>query len=150
MIKINKAYGYLIGTLFTLFVCIIGQLFFFINTEKTTGFICDIKERGGSRRYYSTYDLFYVCFATKDNISVKAEIGSNFKFKRGEPVVIIYKKNNPSNARVNQFSPLWLVHSWPYIILWGLVMALITGLFYGTRWIAISWNPRFRVQLKNR
>lgn len=149
MIKISKPYGYLIGLLLTLLIYFIGQLFFFINTEKTTGKICEIRGVSRGARYSGRYEFFYVCFTTKDNIEVKAGVGSNFKYDYGDLVGIIYKRNKPTKARVNEFSALWLMHSFSYVILWGLIMAFITGIYYGTTHVVISLKPRFTIKLIN-
>jgi hypothetical protein len=127
MIKISKPAAYLIGLLLTLIIYFIGQLFFFINTEKTTGNICEIKMSGRSLRYSGSTEIFYVCYITKDSLQVKAKGGSNFEFAFGEQAEFYYKKNNPSQIRFNDFSALWLVPAWPYFILWGILMA-----FYGS------------------
>ena len=140
MIKISKPYGYLIGVLLTFFIYFISQLFFFINTEKAEGEICNVRS---SRRY----DYFYVCFTTKDNREIKMYAGTNFKYEHCDLVGVIYKRNNPTKARLNQFSALWLMPCWPYIILWGLIMAFITGIYYGSRYVIISRKPHFSIKL---
>ena len=110
MIKINKAGRYLIGLLLTLIIYLVGQLFFFINTEKTEGKICKIIESRTSRRYGGRYEFFYVCFSTKDDKEVMANGGSNFKYDYGDIVTLFYKKDNPKNIRLKEFSALWLMH----------------------------------------
>jgi hypothetical protein len=147
MIKISKPYGYLIGLLLTLLIYFIGQLFFFINTEKTEGRICETRMSGGSMRYPGRSEIFYVCFTTKNNVQVKAKGGSNFEYAIGEQVELYYKKSNPRHIRFNNFSALWLVPAWPYVILWGIIMAFVTGLYYKTRYVIISVKPRFNIRL---
>ncbi len=149
MIKISKPYGYLTGLLLTLIIYFIGQLFFFINAEKATGNICQIRTSRGSLRYRGTSEIFYVCFTTKDNLQVKARGGSNFEYVDGEQVELYYKKNNPGHIRFNDFSALWLVPGWPYFILWGIIMAFVTGLYYKTRYVVISRKPHFSIKLIN-
>jgi hypothetical protein len=148
MIKINKAGGYLIGLIVTLIIYFMGQLFYFINTEKTAGKICEIRQSRTSGRYPGRYEFFYVCFITKNNIEVKAKAGSNFKYDYGDAVTVIYKKGNPGKLRINGFSALWLMHCWPYVILFGFIMAAITATYYGTKYVVITRRP-FSIKLKN-
>ena len=148
MIKINKAGGYLIGVLLALTIYFMGQLFFFVNTEKAIAKICDIREFRTSGRYPGTYDLFYVCFVTKDNLEIKAAAGSNFKLAYGEQVTVRYKKGNPAKIRINEFSALWLMHCWPYVILLGFIMAAVTAAWYGTKYVIIYRNP-YSIKLEN-
>ncbi|MGZ8552939.1 MAG: hypothetical protein ACXWV8_06005 [Chitinophagaceae bacterium] len=149
MIKISKPYGYLSGVFLTLIIYFIGQLLFFINTEKTTGDICETRMSGGSVRYPGRSEIFYVCFTTNDNAQVKAKGGSNFEYAVGQQVGMYYKKNNPRHIRFNNFSALWLVPAWPYFILWGIIMAFVTGLYYKTRYVVIFRKPRFSIKLVN-
>jgi hypothetical protein len=148
MIKISKAGGYLIGSLLTLVIYFMGQLIFFINTEKADGTICDIRESRNSGIYIPRDEFFYVCFTTSDNVAIKAKAGSNFKYDTGDNVILRYKRNNPSRIRISEFSALWLMHCWPYIILWGFVMAAVTATWYQTKYVVISRNP-FSIKLQN-
>ncbi|MEP7372867.1 MAG: hypothetical protein ABI675_05715 [Chitinophagaceae bacterium] len=145
MIKINKAGGYLLGLLSTLIIYFIGQLLFFVNTEKVNGEICEIRQ---SVRGKGRYAFFYVCFTTKENIQVKANAGSNFKYDFGEIVPLIYKTGNPSKIRINEFSALWLMHCWPYIIIFAVIMAFVTGIWYETKYVVIYRNP-YNIRLQD-
>ena len=148
MIKINKAVGYLLGLLLTLVIYFLGQLLFFINTEKVNGKICEIRQSVRSGRYGGRYDFFYVCFTTKENIQVKVNAGSNFKYDYGEIVPLIYKKGNPSKIRINEFSALWLMHCWPYVIVFAIIMAFVTGIWYETKYVVIYRNP-YSIKLRD-
>ena len=148
MIKINKTVGYLLGLLLTLIIYFIGQLLFFINTEKVTGKICEIRQSVRAGRYGGRYEFFYVCFTTKENIQIKANAGSNFKYDYGDTVTLFYKKGNPSKIRINEFSAFWLMHIWPFVILFGVILAGVTATWYGTKYVVISRNP-YSIKLRN-
>ena len=148
MVKINKAVGYLLGLLLTLIIYFIGQLLFFINAEKVTGKICEIRQLVRAGRYGGRYEFFYVCFTTKENMPNKANAGSNFKYDYGDTVTLFYKTGNPSKVRINEFSALWLMHIWPYVILFGVIMAAVTATWYGTKYAVISRNP-CSIKLRN-
>jgi len=122
MIKINIAGGYLIGLLLTLTFNFIGQLFFFVNTELAIAKICDISEPRTSGRYRGSHDLFYACFEQKAIFEIK--------------------------AGVDEFSALWLMHSWPYVILSGFIMAAVRAARYGTKYLFI-YRILYSIKLKN-
>jgi hypothetical protein len=148
MIKINKAGGYLIGLLLALTIYFIGQLLFFVNSEKAVAKICDIQEIRTPGRIVTSYDLFYVCFVTKDNLEIKANAGSNFRYVYGEQVTLRYRKANPTKIRIDEFSAMWLIHCWPYVIVLGFIMAAVTAAWYGTKYVVIYRNP-FGIKLEN-
>lgn len=142
MIRVNKKNSYISGTLLVMVMYFTGQLIFFINTEKKDGYVCDIK--GYTGRYGA--EVFYLCFTTSKGEAVKKRIGSNLKYKAGESVPVIYKTNHPRMARLNDFRSLWVIPSLYYLVPLGFIMAFITGIFYGHRYISISIKP-FKVWL---
>jgi hypothetical protein len=139
VIRINKPYGYLIGLGLTLLIYFISQLAFFINTSTVKGYICDITT---TRK---RIEIYYACFDAGANEVIKFRAGSNLDYGYEEKVAVIYKKNNPHNARINSFTELWIFPGlYSFFIPFVLIMAGITGLFYGRTFIIINKKP-FRI-----
>jgi hypothetical protein len=150
MIRVNKGYGYLFGLLLSFIIYLVGQGIFFINTIRSGAVICDVStRRGGSIRYGGTMYMYYACFITKDGQAMKIRIGSNLPYEPEDSVGVIYKRNNPSNARVDSFKSAWLVPGLYYLVPWAIIMALVTGIYAGTKYVVISWKP-FKIWLSNR
>lgn len=149
MIKITKGYAYLLGWLISFLIYLIGQAFFFINTVKAKGFICDVSTRRSSgTRYGGRVYIFYGCFVTPTGEEIKVKLGSNLSYEMGDSIGIIYKKHHPSVARADSFKSLWLVPGLYYLIPWAIIMALLTGAYYGTKYIVIAKKP-WKVWLSN-
>jgi hypothetical protein len=147
MIRINKGAGYLVGIFLTFLIYLIGQLFFFINTKKADGIICDITVLNGEIRTSKPH--YFVCFSTADGHSAKADIGvENYLLHIPDPVSIVYKTNDLSDARINTFKNLWMVPAIYYIIPLAVALALVTGIYYGTKYIIISRRP-WKIYLSN-
>ena len=144
MIKINKGTAYLIGCFVTLLLYFAGQGLFFLNTSKTTGHICDITMGHGRRGY----DAYYVCFTTKKGQQIKFMAGSYLPYDMDSTVAVIYSNTNPKKARLNTFKTLWLVPAIIYVIPFMLIMAVLTGVYYGTKYVIISRNP-WKIYLSN-
>ena len=51
-------------------------------------------------------------------------------------------------AGVDEFSALWLMHSWPYVILSGFIMAAVRAARYGTKYLFI-YRILYSIKLKN-
>ena len=144
MIRLNRWEAYGLGIVLAGLIYLIAQGIFFAGTSKANGSICMIKR--GAARYY--YENFYVCFTASDKKTYRVKAGSNMQFDQDTPVKVIYKTNNPSIARIADTRALWVIPSFPYIIVWGIIMALLTGAFYGSRYMFISWKP-FRLWMDN-
>jgi hypothetical protein len=140
MIRINKGTGYLLGIFLTFLIYLIGQAIFFIHTKKASGTICDTT--GGSiGMVRERTSFFYACFTSYDGYDVKISAGSNLGLHIDDSITIIYKINNPLHARLNTFKTLWLIPMIIYVIPFAFIMALITGAYYGTKYIIISRKP---------
>jgi hypothetical protein len=145
-IKIRKAYAYLLGLAITFLMYFIGQGIFFINTAKAKGTICDAQyERIGR---YQKERIFYVCFITKNWEHIETKAGSNLHYYPNDPVDLFYKVNNPTHIRLTDFTSLWAIPALPYAIPFVIIMALISGFYYKTKYIVISRRP-LKVRFSN-
>jgi len=143
LIKITKPYGYLIGIAAGLAIYFICQLFFFIGTAKVQGQICDIADRGRGRGI----QVYYACFTNHDK-EVIFRAGSNLDFSIGDTVNIIYKKHNPKKARIAGFLELWVLPGlYSLLIPLIIIVALITGLYYGNNRVVIITGKPFRISI---
>ncbi|HEY6505903.1 MAG TPA: DUF3592 domain-containing protein [Chitinophagaceae bacterium] len=141
MIKINKAIGYLAGLILVFLIYLVGQLFFFFNTARVSGHICDITSKSGSFRHPGRVEIFYACFTTKENKNITFRAGSNLDYGLDDTVQVLYKKNNPHRARIDHFSELWVVPAFIYIIPFALVMGIVTAIYAGRRYVIINKKP---------
>jgi hypothetical protein len=148
VIKINKALGYLVGLILVFVIYLIGQFFFLINTVSATGQICDITSKSGSLRRPGRVEFFYACFTTKENTTVKIRAGSNLGYEFGDTITLIYKKNNPYQARINNFYELWVEPCFFYLLPFALIMAIITAAYYESKYVVISRNP-FKIWIES-
>jgi len=138
-IKIGKAKAYFLGLALSLLIYFIGQGIFFINTAKAKGEICDAQyEKFGK---YGEERIYYVCFMTKSWDNIKTKAGSNLHYYPNDPVTLFYKRNNPYNIRLNNFTSLWAVPALPYAIPFVIIMALISGFYYDSKYMVISKKP---------
>lgn len=146
VIKIGKAKAYLLGLLLSFLIYFIGQGIFFINTAKAKGEICDAQyERFGK---YGEERIYYVCFNTSNWDNIKTKAGSNLHYYPNDPVNLYYKINNPYHIRLNNFTSLWAVPALPYAIPFVILMALISGFYYDSKYMVISKKP-VKVEFSN-
>ena len=144
MIRLNRWKAYGLGFVLAGLIYLTAQGIFFAGTSKANGSICLIRD--GSTRIY--YEYFYACFTASDHKTYRVKVGTNMMQDQDAQVGIIYKTNNPSVARMDDTRALWVIPSFPYIIVLGIIMALLTGAFYGSRYMFIQWKP-FRLWMEN-
>lgn len=146
MIRIKKGVAYLIGIFLTFLIYLTGQLFFFLNTKTATATICDISYGTGGDITRTAH--YFACFVTADEQPVRADVGPIISFNYQDTVGIVYKVNDPAHTRLKTFKTLWLqpaiVYLWPF----AFILAMITGIYYGTKYVIISRKP-WKVYLSN-
>lgn len=145
-IRIRKGYAYLLGFALTLLLYLVGQAIFFINTAKTKGTICDARYERLWK--YGEDRIYYVCFITKNWQHIETKAGSNLNYYPNTPVELVYKVNNPTHIRLTDFTSLWAIPALPYIIPLAIIMALIIGFYYKTKYMVIVKKP-FKVSFSN-
>lgn len=82
----------------------VGNIFFMLRAEKTTGIIVDYEARRTSRGGSSFAEV--VDFQGPDGKTIRfveKSSRSRFVFKTGHSVEVLYDPNNPQKARVNSF-----------------------------------------------
>ncbi|MBC7946375.1 MAG: hypothetical protein H7Y42_00735 [Chitinophagaceae bacterium] len=141
LFKINQGGGYLAGLLITIQIFLLGQLFFAIGTSSAVGRICDITEKTSVGRYRGRVEIYFACFTTTDGSQIRLRVGSNLGYELEDKVSVIYKKNNPTKARLDRFSEFWLIPSFPYIIVLAIIMGLVKALYVKKKYLVIETKP---------
>jgi hypothetical protein len=146
MIRIKKGPCYLIGIFLTFLIYLIGQLFFFINTRTSVATICDISYGTAEHRTNSAH--YFACFITSDGQQIKADVGPIISFSFQDTVGIVYKVNDPLHVRLKTFKTLWLQPAIFYLWPFAFILAMITGIYYGTKYVIVSRKP-WKIYLSN-
>ncbi len=141
VIKIRQWQAHLLGIFLLLVIFLLDQGIYLINSETATGRVCQVSDKRGYRKYGRS-EHFYICFTPAGQEEVKVYAGSNLSYSTDDTVEMIFKINNPRKARINTFQGFWLSHAVYYLIPFGILLAIITGIFYRSRFLVIDLSAR--------